>query len=171
MRARGAQNKNKMSYSNISASLSAADKQAILQAVQVIKTKLPFLINLNEQDRKTLRKMGSVRTAYVQDVYSASAGNTSAIPSGFSLPEYGKDVTLQKDLMDILTPLGPVFEGLSDTAMALGAELMHQSDECYGYLKVAANKSSNQNLNVVVKKIADQLKHKPKTPPQQNQAA
>ena len=154
-----------MSYSNISASLSAADKQAVLQAVQTIKTKLPFLINLNETDRKNLRKMGNVRTAYVQDVYNASATNPGSIPGGFSLAEYGKDVSLQKDLVDILTALMPLCEGVNDTEMALGAELMKQSDECYGYLKVVAKKSSNQNLNDAVKKIAEHLRHKPKTPP------
>jgi hypothetical protein len=147
-----------MSYSNISATLSAADKQAILQAVQTIKTKLPFLINLNEQERKNLRKMGVVRTAYVQDVYSASSGNPTVIPSAFSLAEFAKDVALNKELSDIFTALGPVAEGVKDTMMALGNELMRQSDECYGYLKVLAKKSSNQNLTDVVKKIANQLK-------------
>ena len=158
-------------YNNISAAIAAADKQAILQAVQTIKTKLPFLVNLNETERRNLRKMGAVRTAYVQDVYSVSAGNPSAIPAGFNIAEYGKDVTLSKDIMDILTPLLPLFEGLNDTFIALGAELMKQSDECYGYLKVAAKKNSSLNLNDAVKKIADQLKHKPKTPPPPAQGA
>ena len=151
-----------MSYSNISASLSAADKQAILQAIQTIKSKLPFLINLNEQERKKLRKMGSVRTSYVQDVYNASSGNAGAIPSGFSMVEFGKDVQLNKDLADILIALGPLDEGVKDTVMALGSELMHQSDECYGYLKVSSKKSSSQNLNEAVKRISFQLKQSPR---------
>src|ERR1051326_1810255 len=83
----GTQNKKKvnMSYSNISASLSAADKQAILQAVQTIKTKLPFLVNLNTEERQKLRKMGGGRTAYVQDVFSTASSNSAVIPQGFSL--------------------------------------------------------------------------------------
>lgn len=158
-----------MSYSNISATLSAADKQAILQAAQLIKTKLPFLINLTTKERQKLRKMGAVRTSYMQDVYSAAINNSTVIPSGFNVIEFGKDVTLNKDIEDVLAVLIPLFEGVDDTHMALGTELMKQSDECYGYLKVAAKKSSNQNLNQIVKKISDQLKQKntkPKvTPP------
>jgi hypothetical protein len=160
-----------MSYQNISASLSAADKQTILEAVQNIKSKLPFLVNLNEASRKNLRKMGNVRYSYVSDVYNAVAGNPGTIPVGFSVNEYGKDVVLHKDLVDILTALNTVVEGLHDTEIALGAELMQQSDECYGYLKVVAKKSSNQNLNSVVKDIAEHLKRKSKTPPKQPSAA
>ena len=62
-----------MSYQNISAVITAADKEAVQTAVQTIKAKLPFLVNLNPQERKRLRKMGAVRTAYVQDVYQAAA--------------------------------------------------------------------------------------------------
>jgi hypothetical protein len=69
---------------------------------------------------------------------------------------------LTKDLFDVLAVLGPVLEGLDDTLKALGTELMHQADECYGYLKVAAKKSASQNLNDAVKKIAAQLKQGPR---------
>jgi hypothetical protein len=148
--------------SNISASLSLDDKNAILQAVKLIKEKLPFLINLNQEDRQKLRKMGDIRTSYVQDVYQVATANPSSIPSGFSLEEYGKDVELKKAIAEIQTVLSPVCEGLNDTEMALGAELMKQSDECYGYLKVVAKKSSNQNLNDTVKKIADHMKQGPR---------
>jgi len=119
---------------------------------------LPFLVNLNPQERKRLRKMGAVRTAYVQDVYQAAANNSGVIPSGFNLAEFGKDVQLMKDMNDILSWLLPVYDGIENTNMAIGSELMKQSDECYGYLKVAAKKSSNQSLNQTVKQISKQLK-------------
>jgi hypothetical protein len=154
-----------MSYSNISASLSAADKQAVLQAVQTIKSKLPFLVNLNEEERKKLRKMGHVRSSYVKDVYLTSLSNPDSLPGGFDLEEYSKDMALQKDLDEIFAALGPICEGINDTEVALGIELMKQSDACYGYLKVGAKKSSNQNLNDAVKKIAGHTKRKTKTPP------
>lgn len=147
-----------MSYQNISAAITAADKTAIQTAIQTIKTKLPFMVNLSQQERKRLRKMGAVRTSYVQDVYQAAANNSGVIPASINLTEYGKDVTLMKDMVDVMSWLLPVFDGIGNTFMALGNELMKQSDECYGYLKVAARKSSNQSLNQTVKEIADQLK-------------
>jgi hypothetical protein len=146
-----------MSYQNISAVITADDKAAVQAAIQTIKAKLPFLVNLTVQERKRLRKMGAVRTSYVQDVYQAASNNSGAIPSGFNLTEYGKDTQLLKDMTDIISWLLPVYEGIENTSMALGGELMKQSDECYGYLKVAAKKSSNQSLTQTVKEIADQL--------------
>lgn len=129
-----------MAYQNISAVISAADKTAVQTAIQTIKAKLPFLVNLNPQERKKLRKMGPVHTSYVQDVYQAVVNNSIVIPGSINLAEYGKDVALMKDITDILSWLLPVFDGIENTSVALGNELMKQSDECYGYLKVAANK-------------------------------
>jgi hypothetical protein len=147
-----------MSYQNISASIAAADKTTVQSSIQTIKGKLPFLIAITPAERKKLRKMGSVRTAYVQDVYIAAANNTGAIPPALSMTEYGKDVQLMKDLTDIVSWLLPVYEGIQDTCLALGNELMKQSDEAYGYLKNAAKKNSSQALSMTVKQISDQLK-------------
>lgn len=135
-----------MPQSKISAALTATDKQAIITAIQTIKTKLPFLVNLNDVERKKLRKMGAVRTGYVQEVFYASSANTTSLPSGFDMVEYNKDFNIHKELREIHSLLGPVAEGIGNTLMAAGSDLMLQSDECYGHLKVAAKKSPNQSL-------------------------
>jgi hypothetical protein len=124
---------------------------------------LPFLINLSVDERKKLRKMGPGRTSYVQDIFQAATNNSGAIPQRFSMSEFGKDLQLYRDLSDILSLMEPLFESMESTSMALSAELMKQADECYGYLKVAAQKSTNQSLNATLKRISDQLKQSPKT--------
>jgi hypothetical protein len=151
-----------MSYQNLSAAIVAADKDAVLTAIQTIKTKLPFLINLSNEERIKLRKMGAVRTSFVQDVYQASTNNNGAIPQAINLAEFGKDLQLYRDLTDIMSLLMPVYESIESTTMALSAELMKQSDECYGHLKVAAKKSTNMSLNETLKRISSQLKQSPK---------
>ena len=151
-----------MSYLSISAVLAAADKTIIQTSLQAIKAKLPFLINLSVDERHKLRKMGAGRTSYVQDVYQAATNNSGAIPTGFNLVEYGKDLQLYRDLSDIISWLHPFMESLESTSMALSSELMKQTDECYGHLKVAAQKSTNQSLNSTMKRISDQLKQSSK---------
>jgi hypothetical protein len=47
-----------MAENPISASLAPADKEAIIQAIATIREKLPFLIDLNTEDRCTIVKMG-----------------------------------------------------------------------------------------------------------------
>ena len=50
-----------MSYQNIDATLSAADSQAVTDAVNVIKQKLSFLVTLSNEERKSLFKTGANR--------------------------------------------------------------------------------------------------------------
>lgn len=47
-----------MAENRISASLSQSDRQAVMQAIATIREKLPFLIGLTTQERRTMLKMG-----------------------------------------------------------------------------------------------------------------
>ncbi len=154
-----------MTNTNISESISPEEKAAIIADLESLKLKLPFLINLTPEERQKLRKMGAVRTSYVQDVYQASVSNKSALPQGFSLEEYGKDLQLYRDMEEIMSFMLPLFEGMESTIIALSSELMKQTDQCYGHLKVEAKKNGNQFLSETIKRIAAQLKQSRKSKP------
>ena len=47
-----------MTMNQISATMTQADRDAVLAAVATIKEKLPFLIDLTSEQRKSLPKMG-----------------------------------------------------------------------------------------------------------------
>lgn len=47
-----------MPENRVSASLSASDRDAVLAALQTIRQKLPFLVDLSPEDRRKLPKMG-----------------------------------------------------------------------------------------------------------------
>jgi hypothetical protein len=47
-----------MADNRISATLSAADRQAVLDAINTIRQKLPFLIDLSPEERRALPKKG-----------------------------------------------------------------------------------------------------------------
>ncbi|MFH0894014.1 MAG: hypothetical protein V2A54_06230, partial [Bacteroidota bacterium] len=132
-----------MAYSNISAALTVAQKASIKANIDAIKTILIFLVNLTPQERMKLRKTGNVRFGYVNDVYKAAVANPTTLPAGFNITEFGKDMQLLSDLTDIMGWLRTLNEGMDDTLMALGSEVIHQSDEVYGMLKVQAAKSSD----------------------------
>ena len=152
-----------MSYNNISSVISAEEKTEITNALQTIKSKLPFLINLTPKERQKLRTMGAVRTSYVQDVHHASVSHSGSLPQDFDLEEYGKDLQLYRDMREILSQLLPLFEGIESTTITLSAELMKQTNQCYGHLKVEAKKNNNAALSETIKRIAVQLKQQRKT--------
>ncbi len=149
-----------MSYKNISAVLKAEDITEIKSAIQTIKDKMPFSVNLTVQERRRLRKMGPGRLGYVQDVHQAVISNSEILPNSFSLDEYSKDVKLFQDLNEIRSLLIPLYENIDNTYKALGSEMLKQTDECYGYLKLSAQKTNNQALIQTYKIIQNQLKQK-----------
>ena len=54
-----------MPYQNISATLSAADIQAVKDAISAIEAKPPFRVTLTNDERKSLFKTGSSRLSLV----------------------------------------------------------------------------------------------------------
>ena len=49
-----------MADNRISANLSATDRLAVMDAIATIRQKLPFLIDLTTEDRRTMLKMGDM---------------------------------------------------------------------------------------------------------------
>lgn len=149
-----------MNVPSITASISAANKTTIISDINAIKALLSFLINLTPQQRKSLRKMGAKRMAYVTAVMNAVLANPSAIPTGFNTAAFVNNTSLLKDLTDIYNLLITLTEGMDDSMKLVGSSSMQEADEAYGYLKTAASKSGNLALTNAVKAIAAILKHK-----------
>lgn len=154
-----------MSINNkISAALNETDRQAVIAAAVTLKTKLPFLVSLNKEERKSLRKLGSKRQGYVRDVASAVKMFPDAMPKSFNTVEYLKDADLFIPLLDVYTLLGGIFQLVDDTLLQLGNELMTNTDLIYSYLKQGAKTDSN--ILPILEKIQAQFKSvgkKPKT--------
>ncbi len=140
-----------MSYSNISAALPQADVDAIKAAIVTINSKLPFLISLTKDERKTLYKMGPKSIDFVQDSLRVAQNNTDIIPASFNTPEFAKDVNLAVPLSELALLIAQLNEKLSDTSMAVGSEAMRTSLEVYDYAKTAAKRKPG------LKSVVDEL--------------
>lgn len=151
-----------MSYNNISKSLTEEEKQQALQHIEGLKTILNFMVNLTPEERKSLRKMGILRSGYVDEVFGAVKASPGSLPVSFSIPEYEKDVKLDSILRELFSAIKPLYDGLENTIMALGSECMKQSDEAYAHLKISGNRSQDQALNRTLKRIAEMHKKSPK---------
>ena len=140
-----------MPYQNIDASVSAADLQAVKDAFDTIKQKLPFLVNLTADERQATFKTGPDRVSFVQNSLTAAQGHPEIFPASFSTPGFQKDV----DLFAVLTELGTLAESVTsqidDTRLAVGGESMRQATQVYNYVKEAAKNTPG------LKPLADQL--------------
>jgi hypothetical protein len=140
-----------MLSTQINQALSEQDMQDIKSAIDLIQTKLPFLITLSTDDRKRMIKMGDKRFAFVKNSLSAAQNNPNILPASFDLNEFTKDYQLALQLNELRTQLQQLQEQVDDTAMSLGSEAMSNSLTVYDYVKTASKKTPG------LKGLADQL--------------
>ena len=140
-----------MPYQNITATLSNADIQQIKAALETIQQKLPFLVNLSAEERRSLCKMGDKSLAFVNNSLNAAQTNRDILPASFDLDEFVRDYQLAVALTELLTGLRQLEEKVDDTLLAVGSEAMSSSLTVYDYVKTAAKKTPG------LKTLAEQL--------------
>jgi hypothetical protein len=140
-----------MPYQNITATLSNADIQQIKAALETIQQKLPFLVNLTAEERRSLCKMGDKSLAFVNNSLNAAQTNRDILPASFDLDEFVRDYQLAVALTELLTGLRQLEEKVDDTLLAVGSEAMSSSLTVYDYVKTAAKKTPG------LKTLAEQL--------------
>jgi hypothetical protein len=140
-----------MPYQNISASLSEADIQAVKDAFATVLQKLPFLVNLMPDERKTIFKAGPDRVSFVQNASAAAKNNPHIFPASFDTQEFQQDVELFADLTELSTLADSVASQIDDTRLAVGGEAMRQATQVYNYVKEAAKTTPG------LKPLSDQL--------------
>ena len=150
----------------ISAALSDTDKQTILANMDAIKLLLPFLINLNEKDRKRLRKMGKNSMEYVLDCVTGAKAFPQLLAGDFDAKEFVADAALTFTLFDLQVKVDALSEALNDTIMAAGSDAMVAADEVYDAMKKGSNRDANVKALVdkMAKRFAGQGKKKAPKP-------
>ena len=111
-----------MPENRVSASVSEADRQAVLAAIETIRTKLPFLIDLTPEQRRALPKMGDRSRAFVGKALNVARLNSDFLPRSFSVEEMERDVALIEAFQPIIASLTSLHEQLLDTYTEVGSE-------------------------------------------------
>ena len=110
----------------------------IIAAINTIGQNLPSLINLSNEDRKTLPKMGDKSMAFVTKTLGYAKQNPKVVPSFLDLTEFEKDVVAVTDLNKVLIPLQQLVEKLDDTTLQAGSEAYTAALIFYNAVKGAA---------------------------------
>lgn len=92
-----------MTDNRVSAALSSADRQEVMDAIKTIKDKLPFLIDITPEDRRSLPRMGDKTRAFVSKALEVATQNEEILPRSFDLEEMQKDVELFEALYPMRT--------------------------------------------------------------------
>jgi hypothetical protein len=145
-----------MPYQNIDAALSSQAMQAIKDAIEVIKSNLPFLITLSVEERKSMVKAGPDSLSFVTNARTAAVDYPQALPGSFDTEAFTKDCELFAALTELLTLVQSVVSQIDDTRMAVGGEAMRQGMQLYEYFKTASK--TTPGLKPVVEQLAERFK-------------
>jgi hypothetical protein len=148
-----------MNTNRISASLTQVDRDAVLAVIATIKTKLPFLMDLTVEERKTMPKMGDKSRAFVSKALEVATQNPDFLPRAFDLDEMRRDVQLFEQLYPIVVALAQLQELVDDTAMAAGSEAYAAALQVYNYAKASGNVGG---LDAVLGEMGQRFARKPR---------
>jgi hypothetical protein len=126
-----------MPDNRISATLSAADAKAVMDAINTIRTKLPFLLDLTLEERRALPKMGDKSRAFVSQALDVAKQNPDILPRSFDIDEMSKDVDLANALQPIMLALTQLQELVDDTYLLVGSEAYIAALLVYQYARAA----------------------------------
>jgi hypothetical protein len=144
-----------MAYHNISAVLSQADIDAIKAAADVITSKLPFAVVLEDAEKQSLVKLGSKSLDFVEDANRATKNFPQVFPSSFNTVEFDKDTALFKAMSNVKIIIEALAKKIEDTHMAVGSEAMVTSFEVYAL--IGAQKDRVPGLKAVWEKMRERF--------------
>ncbi len=121
----------------ISATISSEDLQAIRTAITTIREKLPFLIDLTPEERKSLSRLGDKSRAFVAKALEVAETNRQILPGFFDLDEMRQDLAIYEALYPVMMQLEQLSELISDTVAVAGSEAYASARMVYAYAKAS----------------------------------
>lgn len=125
----------------ISASLTPADQQAILDAVATIKAKLPFLLNLTPEDRVAMPKMSDKSVAFDEKCATYMDSLPALVPGFVNVAEVKKDRELRTQLAGVAAEIAALAASVDDTMMVISSELWMADLSFYQSIRQGAKRS------------------------------
>ena len=104
-----------MSDNRLSAALTAAEVDEVMQALHTIKQTMPFLLALSSDERRALPQPGDRGRAFISKAMEVATQNPDILPGVFDLSEMRKDVELTNALQPIVIALSQL-QGMMDVA-------------------------------------------------------
>lgn len=143
----------------IEAAINTGDRDRILELIGQIRDLMPFLVDLTPEERQQLFKMGDWGRPIVEQTLVLAEQDDSFLPRSFDVSKMRMD----KDLYDALSPifiqLSRLFEGVNDTMMLTGSDLIMSGLDIYGNAK---ENGVGENLDNLIPLFARRFKRQSK---------
>ena len=104
-----------MNENRVSGVLSSEDVAVINAAIETVRQKMPFLMGLDPEARRSLPRMGDKSRAFVRKSLEVADQNPGMLPRAFDLGEFRRDVALDEALIPIAEAVRKLAELIDDT--------------------------------------------------------
>ena len=126
-----------MAYNHVNGTLSPEDQAAVMEAITTLRDKLPFLITLTLQERKSLVKVGDEGWGFINKALEVATQNPEFLPRSFDISQMRNDVELLAVLQSITIALTQLQDLLNDSTLALRSQTYRGALTIYRYGKDA----------------------------------
>jgi hypothetical protein len=139
----------------IKGELPTDQQTALLQAINDIQSKLPFLLDLTTADRRSLPKLGDKSRTFIDHGLILATQNTGILPRNFDLDQYSQKVMLVRQLEPVILAMRQLMKRMEDTFMAIGSDAYSQTLVVYRAAKLA-NKNGllDEHLDSLAQRFA-----------------
>ena len=149
----------------VTGTLNAADRDAVLAAMQTIKDRLPFLMALSTADRQALPKAGAKGRVFIAQALEVARQNPGILPRSFDIEEFACDAELIESLLPITIALGQLAELIADTQVAVETDAYTAALMVYQQAKLAGKSIALEtNLDGLAARFARKSKTVTPTP-------
>ena len=151
-----------MADNRVDGVLVAAEAQAALDAVQLIRSKLPFLIDLSVEEKRGIPALGNASRGFVARAVEGARQTPAFLPQSFDLNATQRDLNLFDALLPVSVALGQLNELVQDTVHAAGGEAYNDARLIYQYAK---NAPPSLGLDQFVKDLSARFARRTSTAP------
>ena len=111
-----------MNISPVRATVSEDDQGTVSAAIASIKQKLPFLVDLSVDDRKSMVKIGTKGYSFVKQALDVASQHPGVLPASFDVNEMRNDTQLFAYLTTLQLTLSQLKKQIDDTVMQIGSQ-------------------------------------------------
>jgi hypothetical protein len=148
-----------MNINVVKATVSQDDQGVVSAAIASIKEKLPFLVDLSVDDRKSMVKISTKGYSFVKQALDVASQHPGVLPASFDVNEMRNDTQLFAYLTTLQLTLSQLKKQIDDTVMQIGSQAYAAARVVYAS---ASSSFAGPPLEVAVDQLGRHFGRKPK---------
>jgi hypothetical protein len=115
--------------------LTPEERETVMNAIATIQSTMPNLVDLTQEQRKALPKMGDGSVAFVRKALELAKQNPDFLPRSFDIEQMQQSLDFWEQMNGVMLALNQLHELMDDTYVAVGSKAFSDALSVYYYAK------------------------------------